>query len=82
MAGLVWISIIFGILALWSWFYEPKMLVEHKDGRVTFERVPGTNTNITERVRIILALGFLYTLALVANYHEFLWKLFSQFMNF
>lgn len=81
MSDWVWISIIFGLMALWVWKYEPKMLVEHEDGRVTFEHVHGTSTNLTERVRVILALGFLYLFVLAVNYHEFLWELFWQYMN-
>lgn len=71
----------FGLLALWIWNYEPKMLVEHDDGSESFEHVPGTHTSFTERARVFLAIVFLYIIALAVYYHEFLWEMFWQNVN-
>ena len=81
MSDWVWISVIFGLLALVSWVYDPKMLVEHEDGSVTYEHIDENRPTLLERVRVIFAIALVWAVVIVIVYHELVWGLLQEYVK-
>lgn len=76
------ISICFGLVTLWVWMYEPKMMIEHEDGRVTFEKIPREKANDLARLNMVFLLVSMWAVALVIVYHHIVWVFLQEFLQF
>lgn len=77
----MFISFVFGSLALLALTYKPKMLVEDKNGIVTYEDTEEDRPTIPKRLRVILALAIAWTIVMLVDYHEHAWRFLQEYLK-
>ncbi|MFZ2303242.1 MAG: hypothetical protein WAV98_00425 [Minisyncoccia bacterium] len=82
MYSWIWISVIFGVLAVYAWIVNPKMLVEQMDGGVTYEDCEDGAPTFLERVRITFMIVLAWAIVMAIFNHEFVWDFFQVNINF